>query len=403
MSVHFHLRGRSERYRPLSRQPQVRKLDLERITEVENLLRSYRDCAAHRGQAKGGDHFGYGDAGSSEVAGMLRQLRSEVLDETYHPGPIRRVRIPKLDTCSHRELMIRPILDRVLSVALDAPLAYRAEPLFLPGNHGFRCRRSHLTCLARLAAQVESGNRFLIHDDLLTAFDQISVDVAIETLRQLGGSEALLAVVRKLLEKRQNTPSGICQGDSLSPLAMNLVLNDVHDLPLSQSCGRSSWLRYVDNVIYSGDSTSDVERLYHEATNHISRASLHLKSSRVPDMGRVIDLRSTWVSIFGFRLRAFQDTVEFRVECNAWNALSDVLERAHVEANPIQNATAVTAAWIRSRAPALLGAENKVAVRIQANLARNGFHELAADIRIHRWLNKAVESWRGLMERARAN
>lgn len=383
--------------------PQSISLDLDCIAEVRNLIKAFRRCAAQNGKAPGIDRMRYTDVGSSELAGILRALRRDVLDGTYRPGAIRRVQIPKPDGSGVRTLAIRPIIDRVLSSACSFPLTRRSETQLLPQNHGYRPHHSHLTCLADLAILIERHHiTAMVQDDVVDAFGQVNVEEAIDGFRRLGADESLGSISKKLIEVSCDDPRGICQGDPLSPLALNMILHNIHDEPLSRLNPNTRWLRYADNLAYLGHNVTEASDLYDHGSALVSGGGFRLKrGQRNGGYGQPIDLTSDRVEWLGFSLDIHNRHVRVSMHSNSWDALDQLLLSAHDSPNPCQSARSATAGWIASRAPALRRRRSQDVQRIRATMARASFHELAQEQWIVRHIDRARERWISIVDVAR--
>ena len=212
------------------------------VADPEHLIATFHAMKTEAGRAPGPDRVTFELLGSSEVAACLRAVSQAILDGSYGPGPSRKLPIPKPGG-GHRTLMIRNLIDRIVSKAIYRALLPVFERLFLNGSHGFRPRRSPLTLLAALEAMmIQTGSTVLAQDDVKQAFDHVVIADVMEDLSKHIEDQGLLTLIETVVrgsEKRDRT-KGIAQGDPLSPLLLNVRLHNVHDVPMTGAVVRAN-------------------------------------------------------------------------------------------------------------------------------------------------------------------
>jgi RNA-directed DNA polymerase len=118
-------RLRKKLYEKAKREPDFRFYSLyDKVCWAETLSQAYRQVKANAGAA-GVDGVRFEDIESYGVDRWLAELRQELVEETYHPHPVRRVMIPKPGG-GERPLGIPTIRDRVVQAAVVLFL----EPIF---------------------------------------------------------------------------------------------------------------------------------------------------------------------------------------------------------------------------------------------------------------------------------
>ena len=99
---------------------------------------------------------------------------------------------------------------------------------------------------------VEQQRFVIAQDDIVNAFDNVPIDLVMGVFAQHVDDPELHIVGNKILRGHQDEQRevGIDQGSALSPLALNVVLHHVLDVPFSENAAHPPWLRYADNIVY---------------------------------------------------------------------------------------------------------------------------------------------------------
>jgi RNA-directed DNA polymerase len=203
-----------------------------------------------------------GNKGSPGVDGMtidaaveyLREhwptIRSQLLDGTYQPQPVRRVEIPKPDG-GVRKLGVPCVVDRLIQQAVLQVLQKLWDPTFSEHSYGFRPGRSAHQAVAQAQNYVAEGYCFVVDIDLEKFFDRVNHDRLMARIAERISDKRMLRVIRALLNAgvMENglvspTTEGTPQGGPLSPLLSNLVL-DEFDKELTRRGHR--FCRYADD------------------------------------------------------------------------------------------------------------------------------------------------------------
>ena len=108
---------------------------IERMMRPRNLSEAYRRVKSNGG-APGIDGITVAQLGS-QLRLVLPRLTEQLLNETYHPQPVRTVEIPKPGGGT-RKLGIPTALDRLLQQALLQVLDPLFDPEFSKSSFGFR-------------------------------------------------------------------------------------------------------------------------------------------------------------------------------------------------------------------------------------------------------------------------
>ncbi len=242
---------------------------LELVADQGNLETSLAKVARNKG-APGVDEKTVAEV-VQDVDRLLPKLRHALLSETYMPGDVRRVWIPKPGG-GQRGLGIPNVVDRWVQQAVLQVLEPIFDRTFHASSHGFRPGRGAHTAIAEAAGYVKQGLRYTVDVDLEKFFDRVNHQRLLDRLAQRVHDRKLLRILRLMLKAkvvlpdgtRVSTEEGTPQGGPLSPLLSNIVLDE-----LDQELARRGlrFVRYADDCkIYVGS-----ERAGHRVMASIRR------------------------------------------------------------------------------------------------------------------------------------
>lgn len=130
------------------------------VCKRETLAEAYRLAKENDG-APGIDGVTFEAIEAEGVERFLEPLREELVQRTYRPLRVRKVRIPK-GSGGTRQLSIPTIRDRVVQGVLKLILEPIFESDFQPGSYGYRPKRSAHQAVRRVSEAVLRGKTYVI-------------------------------------------------------------------------------------------------------------------------------------------------------------------------------------------------------------------------------------------------
>src|SRR5271157_2763063 len=211
----------------------------------------------------------------NHLPGVLSMLTRTLLEESYRPGDIRRVWIPKSDG-SQRGLGIPNVIDRIVQEAVRRVLEPLYEPTFHASSHGFRPNRSCHTAIAMAKGYLEEGYEWVVDIDLEKFFDRVHHQRLMARLALRVKDPRVLRLIGRMLKAKVvmpdgvqvSTEEGVPQGGPLSPLLSNIVLDEL-DNELTRRGHR--FVRYADDCNIYVRSQSAGTRVMASITDFIER------------------------------------------------------------------------------------------------------------------------------------
>lgn len=177
-------------------------------------------------------------------------LKTQIIEGTYEPQPVRRVEIPKSDG-GVRLLGIPTVTDRLIQQAIAQILSREFDPSFSENSYGFRPKRSAHDAVRKAKRYIKEGYRWVVDMDMEKFFDKVNHDRLMATLAKRVTDRSLLKLIRKYLQSGvmiqgicSRTEQGTPQGGPLSPLLSNIVLDEL-DKELEKRGHR--FVRYADD------------------------------------------------------------------------------------------------------------------------------------------------------------
>src|SRR3954465_12153761 len=216
--------------KPAPESPAVTEQLMEVVCDGENLRSAWKRVRRNQG-GPGVDGMSIDDAKD-----YLREhwpgIRSQLLDGTYQPQPVKRVEIPKPDG-GIRKLGVPCVVDRLIQQAVLQVLQDQWDPTFSEHSYGFRPGRSAHQAVAQAQRYVAEGYEWVVDIDLEKFFDRVNQDMLMDRVARRISDKRLLRLIRAYLNAGvmedglvSPTEEGVPQGGPLSPLLSNLMLDE---------------------------------------------------------------------------------------------------------------------------------------------------------------------------------
>src|SRR5258705_2416191 len=217
--------------KPAPQSPALTEPLMEEVWARENLVKAWKRVRRNKGSP------GVDGKTIDDTKDYLREhwpsIRSQLLEGTYQPQPVKRVEIPKPDG-GIRKLGVPCVVDRLIQQAMLQVLQERWDPTFSEHSYGFRPGHSAHQAVAQAQRYVAEGYNVVVDLDLEKFFDRVNHDCLMARVASRISDKRVLKLIRAFLnacvmEDGLVLPAdeGTPQGGPLSPLLSNLMLNDL--------------------------------------------------------------------------------------------------------------------------------------------------------------------------------
>lgn len=319
-------------YRRAKQDPKFRFYALyDKVYRHDTLEHAYRLCRANRG-APGVDGQAFEDIDRSGVEGLLAELKAELVEKKYRPGPVRRVYIPKANG-GERPLGIPNIRDRVVQMALKLVIEPLFEADFEADSYGFRPKKDAHGALAAIRESLERGEIWVIDADIKAYFDSIPHDRLMKTVAERIVDGSVLALVKMFLEapvQDERTPggprkndAGTPQGGVISPLLANIYMhlmdrNLRRKVEAGELCGRV--VRYADDFVLLSRRRPEKELEWLGKFMGLLGLTLH------PDKTKLVNAAREEFDFLGHNIRLRRGRVYLDIRVKAKQRIRDQLK-----------------------------------------------------------------------------
>lgn len=267
--------------RPIDGELERSAVKMEDIAEEGNLRAAYEAVKKNDG-APGVDRQSVAAVGR-EIETVIPELHRQLLAETYKPGEVRRVWIPKSGS-GLRGLGIPNVIDRIVQQATYQKLSPGYEATFYGSSHGFRPGKSCHTAIEEAKCYLKEGYEYVVDLDIEKFFDQVNHDRLMAKLKTRIEDRRILKLIHLMLKAKTVMPDGVKvaneegvpQGGPLSPLLANIVL---HELDEELTRRGHKFVRYADDCNIYVHSERAGQRVFASISQFIEKR-LRLKVNR---------------------------------------------------------------------------------------------------------------------------
>jgi RNA-directed DNA polymerase len=274
---------------------------------METLREVYKMAKSNNG-APGIDGVTFAAIEESGPETFLRQIRDELVANTYRPMPARKKEIPK-DGGKVRVLSIPAIRDRVVQGALKLILEPIFEADFQPGSYGYRPKRTAHQAVNRVAQAIVEEKTRIIDIDLRAYFDNVQHSLLLEKVARRVQDAAVMGLLKMIL--KATGEKGVPQGGVISPVLSNLYLTEV-DRMLEKAIATTrygkytsiQYARFADDLVILIDSHRRHDWLVRAVERRLREEVAKLRVEINEDKSRMVDLaKGESFTFLGFEYR----------------------------------------------------------------------------------------------------
>jgi RNA-directed DNA polymerase len=260
---------------------------------METLCEAYQMAKRNDG-APGIDGVTFEAIEESGMEGFLKQIREELITNTYRPMRTRKKEIPK-DGGKVRVLSIPAIRDRVVQGALKLVLEPVFEADFQPGSYGYRPKRTAHQAVNRVAQAIVESKTRIIDIDLRAYFDNVQHLLLLEKVARRVQDGEIMHLLKMILATTGK--KGVPQGGVISPLLSNIYLGEV-DQMLEKAIGTTrngkytyvQYARFADDLVILIDSHPRHDWLVKAVNRRLREEVAKLQVEINEEKSRMVDL-----------------------------------------------------------------------------------------------------------------
>src|SRR5690349_667781 len=278
------------------------------VCKMETLREAYRMAKSNDG-APGIDGVTFEAIEQGGAEGFLRQLREELVSNTYRPMRARKKEIPKDGGKKVRVLSIPCIRDRVVQGALKLILEPIFEADFQSGSFGYRPQRTAHQAVNRVAQAIVESKTRIIDIDLRAYFDNVQHSLLLGKVGRRVRDNDVMRLLNMML--KATGKKGVPQGGVVSPLLSNLYLTEV-DRMLERAIATTrygkytavQYARFADDAVILIDSYPRHDWLVKAVERRLREELAKLQVEINEEKSRIVDLRKGESFTFlGFEFR----------------------------------------------------------------------------------------------------
>jgi RNA-directed DNA polymerase len=265
------------------------------VCKMETLQEAYQMAKSNDG-APGIDGVTFEAIEESGTESFLRQIRDELVTNTYRPMRARKKEIPKDGGTKVRVLSIPAIRDRVVQGALKLILEPIFEADFQAGSYGYRPKRTAHEAVDRVVKAIFEEKTRIIDLDLKAYFDNVQHYLLLEKVAKRVQDDAVMHLLKMML--KATGKKGVPQGGVISPLLSNVYLTEV-DRMLERAIAttrngkftRVQYARFADDLVILIDAHPRNDWLVRAVERRLREELAKLRVEVNEDKSRMVDLK----------------------------------------------------------------------------------------------------------------
>src|SRR5215469_12575002 len=278
------------------------------VCKMETLQEAYEMAKSNDG-APGVDGVTFEAIEENGGESFLKQIRDELVNNTYRPMPARKKEIPKDGGKKVRVLSIPSIRDRVVQGAVKLILEPIFEADFQSGSYGYRPRRTAHQAVNRVAQAIVEEKTRVIDIDLRAYFDNVQHSLLLKKVARRVNDAAMMHLLKMIL--KATGKKGVPQGGVASPLLSNIYLTEI-DRMLEKAIattrrGKYTHVqdaRFADDLVVLIDSHPRQDWLVKAVEKRLREELTKLRVEINEEKSRMVDLsKGESFSFLGFEYR----------------------------------------------------------------------------------------------------
>jgi hypothetical protein len=287
-------------------------------------------------------------------------------------------------------------VDRVAQVGILQVIQPILDAGFSELSFGYRPGRDRLHAFASAEQLARATDRWVwLTEDIQDAFTRVHLESLYEILFERLPNEQLVNLIRMATSFQRDR--GLIQGGPLSPLLLNLYLDEQLDRPWQTIHPGAPLLRVADDLLVLSVSREEAQACYDALASLLTPVGMLLKGRPQTAICRMADGEPT--SWLGFELRFTEGGVEYSLTDRLWRQLSDELALAHEHRRAPIWALQVVWGWLNQLGPAVPGLDvAEIHRELRDRLEEEGL-ECPTESEVGTVLSRAYQRWRSTCER----
>ena len=271
-------------------EPRMKFTSLAHLLNKQSLVQCHHELSNKKATGiNGTTKEQYAETLEENIEDLVSRLKSK----SYHPVPVRRMYIPKLNSNKKRPLGIPEHEDKIVQKSVTKILNAIYENDFLDCSFGFRPNRNCHDALKILNHYIEKKSvNYIVDVDIKGFFDNVDHKWMMEFLKLRIADPNLLRIIGRFLKggymedgKKYKTDNGTPQGGVVSPILANLYLHYVLDLwfekMVRKQCkGQAFMVRYADDFVCCFQYKSEAQEFFQSLKVRLQKFNLEIAEDK---------------------------------------------------------------------------------------------------------------------------